>query len=528
MTSPLLQGDLIQDALPDVIRRVYTRRLSGELVVSHQAISKSIYFELGAIVFARSNDRADRIGESMMRNGLLSEADFLRASEAMGRGKRFGRVLVEQGIISERDLSNAVTFQVLGIIYSLFEWTSGQYRFVAAEKPVPDDLRLELSTANIVLEGARRIRDFNIIQRGMGDLNRLIGPSSNPLLRAQSLSLKPIERQLVAGINIPMNVLQAMMLVSGPPNATLQALYGLISAGILERHAAPVVNRETGQMEIPAEVVEQAVTAPPVVPSKVADAAAKRTGSLKAVNMLLAMQARLDATSDPYEILGVSPHAMRDEIRDAYYQLAKDFHPDRHLNATLETRRQVDAIFARVTEAYESIRDGGQKPAVLAPMPLAAVTPSPRGSAPLPPAPAIPGETTAQREARAEKAFQDARAKIASRDFVGAVTLLREAVSLNPEASRYHLLLGTTLAAHPKMQRDAEAALKKAAELDQFNTAPLVALGQLYARAGMNIQAEKMFSEALRLDPDSKAARKGLDAIKGPKSGGFLDKLFKK
>ncbi|MFQ3638950.1 MAG: hypothetical protein SNJ62_02945, partial [Chloracidobacterium sp.] len=104
----------------------------------------------------------------------------------------------------------------------------------------------------------------------------------------------------------------------------------------------------------------------------------------------------------------------------------------------------------------------------------------------------------------------------------------REAVTLNPDAARYHLLLGTTLAAHPKMQRDAENALKKAAELDQFNTAPLVALGQLYARAGMNIQAEKMFNEALRLDPDSKVARKGLEAIKSTKGGGFFDKLFKK
>jgi len=527
VTSPLLQGDLVQDALPDVIRRIYTRRLSGELKVTHQACTKSIYFELGAIVFARSDDPSDRIGESMMRYGMLSHEDFQRASKAMAGGKRFGQVLVEQGIVSERDLANAVTFQILEIIYSMFEWTSGQYTFTVQEKPVPEDLRLELSTANIILEGVRRIRDFSVIQRGMGDLNRLIGPSNNPLLRTQSLSLKPIERQLVNGINIPMNVLQAMMLVNAPPNAVLQALYGLISAGVLERHPAPVVNRETGQMEIPAELVEQAVSAPPVVPPRAADAAAKRTGSLKAVNTLLAMQARLEATNDPYEILGVSPHATRDEVRDAYYRLAKDFHPDRHLSATLETRRQVETIFARITEAYEAIRNATDKASVLTPMPLSAVTPTPRGSASPASAPSV--ETTAERESRAEKAFQEARAKIANRDFAGAITLLREAVNLNPSVARYHLLLGTTLAAHPKMQREAEAALKKAAELDQFNTAPLIALGQLYARANMNIQAEKMFNEALRLDPDSKAARKGLESIKSSKGNkGLFDKLFKK
>ncbi len=518
-----MQGDLIQDALPDVIRRIYTRRLTGELKLSQYSVNKSIYFELGAIVFASSNDRNDRIGESMIRNGLLSQADFMRASQHMTRGKRFGRILVDLGIVDERGLQYAVTFQILDIIYSTFTWSVGKYEFIAAEKAVPDDLRLELSTASIILEGVRRIPDISIVQRGMGDLNRLIMPSTDPLLRTQTLSLKPIERALIAGITIPMNVLQAFMLVNAQPNVTLQALYGLISAGILERQAAPTLNRETGQLEVPRELIEQAATAPPVVPPKVAASVAKKTGSLKTVNMLNAMRDKVRNTNDPYEILGITQAASRDEVRDAYYRLAKDFHPDRHLSASIETRREVDELFSRITEAYEAIRDREVKPTgtgpLMAPMPMSAAAPS---------APAPSSETTAQREARAENHFQEAKGKLALRDYAGALPLLREAVKLMPDAARFQFVLGTTLTVFPKLQREAETVLRRAADLDPFNVAPLIALGQLYARAGMNIQAEKVFNEALKIDPDSKAARKGLEGVASTKQGGFLDKLFKR
>lgn len=519
-----MQGDLIQDALPDVIRRIYTRRLTGELKLSQYSVNKSIYFELGAIVFASSNDRNDRIGESMIRNGLLSQPDFMRASQYMTRGKRFGRILVELGIVDDRGLQYAVTFQILDIIYSIFTWSVGKYEFTATDKPVPDDLKLELSTASIILEGVRRIADIAIVQRGMGDLNRLIMPSTDPLLRTQTLSLKPIERALIAGITMPMNVLQAFMLVNAQPNVTLQALYGLISAGILERQPAPTLNRETGQLEVPRELIEQAATAPPVVPPKVAASVAKKTGSLKTVNMLNAMREKVRNTQDPYEILGITQVASRDEVRDAYYRLAKDFHPDRHLGASLETRREVDELFSRITEAYEAIRDREVKPTGTGPL----MAPMPMSSPVAPSAPAQSSESTAQREARADNLFQDAKAKLSLRDYNGALPLLREAVKLMPDAARFQFVLGTTLTVFPKLQREAETVLRRAADLDPFNVAPLIALGQLYARAGMNIQAEKVFNEALKIDPDSKAARKGLESVGSGKSGGFLDKLFKR
>ena len=50
--------------------------------------------------------------------------------------------------------------------------------------------------------------------------------------------------------------------------------------------------------------------------------------------------------------IDVEPDAGHDDIRDAFYRLASDLHPDQHVGEDAETRAKVLAIFKRVSEAY--------------------------------------------------------------------------------------------------------------------------------------------------------------------------------
>lgn len=56
--------------------------------------------------------------------------------------------------------------------------------------------------------------------------------------------------------------------------------------------------------------------------------------------------------SDPYKILGVSPNASDEEIKQAYRKLAKQYHPDRNPGDT-EAARKMQEINA----AYEQIKN---------------------------------------------------------------------------------------------------------------------------------------------------------------------------
>jgi len=251
-------GYLTTIGVPDLLRRAYSERFTGELLLSRGDEQKQIYFETGNIVFAASNQPTDRIGMTLLRQGLITQADFDRILAQAREGKRFGQALVEAGLMSERDLITNITFQVLDIIYSVFNWTTGMFEFIPGEQRVAEELKLKLTTANIILEGVRRIEDFAIIRRGLGDLNRLIAPSSSPLLRVQTMTLKPAERQLLELITQPLDLLHILVAASTPPLVTLKAIFGLISAGVLEQTDPPTLSHDTGKFEVPA--------APPVHP----------------------------------------------------------------------------------------------------------------------------------------------------------------------------------------------------------------------------------------------------------------------
>jgi curved DNA-binding protein CbpA len=61
---------------------------------------------------------------------------------------------------------------------------------------------------------------------------------------------------------------------------------------------------------------------------------------------------------DHYSLLGVDPGAPAQKIRTAYYQLSKNWHPDRHFRRDLgEYGSKLDFIFIQITKAYKTLSD---------------------------------------------------------------------------------------------------------------------------------------------------------------------------
>jgi tetratricopeptide (TPR) repeat protein len=273
-------------------------------------------------------------------------------------------------------------------------------------------------------------------------------------------------------------------------------------------------------------------------------------------------------SADYYEVLGVARQATTADIKMAYYQLAKKFHPDRYRQAEYtDLRGKCEALFALITQAYETLSQPAQRAAydqkiresgpLSKPANTFVTKKLPTGplieqleekdlgdetssapvdqshSGPLPPVaaavvtearPSTSNQTPAQ---AAEQYYQQGRARYDRKEYHAAVHLLREAIKLDPSQPHYHFHLGIALIRNPRTRREAEVHLAKAGELDPYNPQIRVKVGLLYKEAGLAKKAEHYFREALSLDPENRVALREVGKQSSGKKKGEAGSLWK-
>jgi len=159
-----LEGICIPDLMWDLCRRGST----GCLRVRRRGVCRSVFFEAGRIVFAASDDPNERLGELLVREGLITLEQFERAAAQLDSGKRLGTALVEAGHLTQESLSRSVLGQVRSIVLGLFSWEEGEYAFDEGPLQGEDSIQLGVPTGELILEGTRQIRSFTLLRRGVG------------------------------------------------------------------------------------------------------------------------------------------------------------------------------------------------------------------------------------------------------------------------------------------------------------------------------------------------------------------------
>ncbi|MGH9333202.1 MAG: DUF4388 domain-containing protein, partial [Vicinamibacteria bacterium] len=224
------QGRIGTATLPQVVRDLWKARASGTLVLENGPTSKRIHFQNGDIVFAATNVEKERLGERLIREGKIKRSVLELALRVMERSsERLGTTMVEWGWVSPMEMGRAVATQLKDIIYSVFAWSSGEYRFEPGEKPVPADLVLELRTAEVIYEGARRMSDLRAIRAGVGSPSGILGLAS---VGYHGIPVTQEDGYILARVDGRRSILAV---ASGSPlgeEETLRRIYAMLLAGV--------------------------------------------------------------------------------------------------------------------------------------------------------------------------------------------------------------------------------------------------------------------------------------------------------
>ena len=231
-----IEGSLQDVGLADICQLLAMGRKTGCLTMTDRSNFGYIYFRDGRVIFASVLNRPDRLGELLVRNGVITRAQLSEAMEAQAhqRGVRLGEILVRQGALTEQDLQRYVSMQIEEAVYYLFAWSQGSFHFDPDQKPDEGGLLVNIPAESLLLEGARRVDEWSLIEKKIPSfdlvfqVNKVPGEEEEVELTRQQKKLLP----LIDGRRSVEDIIHESGLVEFDVG---KALYGLIQAGFVEK-----------------------------------------------------------------------------------------------------------------------------------------------------------------------------------------------------------------------------------------------------------------------------------------------------
>ncbi len=502
-----MEGQLSEHPLGELIREISAKNLSGRLRAQQERAAVVVYFKGGNLIYAASNVRMFRLREYLIKDELLTEERLARFD-----GKRsdisLAKQLTTEGLINEAQAAQLQQRQVADILRLALLWIEGKWEFDSRSR-LSEDVPFKFDWEPLLLDAGRRLPSKFTTAR-ISNPAELFSPVTSP---PQLTDLQPNEVFLLSRVDGPTSLSDLVALSVLPEGDTLRLVYALALSGLIQREHWKPAFRSDGQT-IGEPAPEVAVEKPVEAPAQPVE---------NEVDMLLQFLNRLDSATTHYEVLAVEPKATTAEIKKSYYEVARRYHPDRfRKDSDQDLNLRIESAFARVTQAYDTLRDPGlratydSKLDAQARARVATETAASSSSAAQPP-PEQQSPKTSNRVLtdadRAEQHFLEAIAAKQSGQLNTAIGMFSSAARLVPHDARYRAHYGQALASHPGTRRLAEGELQAALKIEPENADYRVMLAELYRDLGFPVRARTEIEKVLKASRNHQKARELLRSL---------------
>jgi len=537
-----------------VLKNILTDRFSGELVIKNNNLNKSLYFQDGDLVFARSDVFDERIGVILYLLGKLDDQQYEYIRKLYHcNDLEIGDILVQNQFITRDDLLYTTLFQMKKAAINAFKLSKAEWEMITQEVNFELNPEQRIQLPPIIVEGARKIEDLSFFLSKIQFLTPRTARIPEPL------------KQLLTGEEISLY-------------RRLQDCKNMSNREVISKlNLDPQFYWKNMVLFILLDIIDFARNR---LEYSIEDN----------IRKLIEFQAKLRQKKlDPYQILGVSPSASKAESKLAFLKLSRRFHPDRYGSAAApEIKRIAGYVFRQIETAYKGLKKKYKKSRIKvqkedriimeemenldfkqgveenfeidlegsgdaeAPEPdkaemieierdiqkemygdIPEPVPEPEGE----PGPSIisvkeemseiiepgilkTGEVPIQDKDREKEVdpsrasgadiLEDAEALYSEKKYHEANRILKAALKKNPDKGEYHYLLGLCQTHMEFFQEEAERHLKKAIELNPWNSDPVYALGILFRIQGKTKQAATCFERVMRISKDHSKAVKAM------------------
>jgi hypothetical protein len=190
----------------------------------------------GQVVSGSSTAERGRLGETMVRRGLITRADLERALLIVARqGRRLAPVLRELDLVDTPALEQALALHIREMLLTALLWDEASLLFEDQELPdaPAEDLTLRCSTAELIFDLVRRIPRPETVRRALGSLDRPLVAADNPSFRVERITLSPADGYLLARANGKTSARALIDTSPLPPEDVERSLLGFLCTGVV-------------------------------------------------------------------------------------------------------------------------------------------------------------------------------------------------------------------------------------------------------------------------------------------------------
>ncbi|MGD9406353.1 MAG: DUF4388 domain-containing protein, partial [Anaerolineae bacterium] len=163
-----------------------------------------------------------------------------------------GMLLISAGQVTQPDIVSSIRADILDIVYGLFTWTNGLFHFEPNQLPSDDTITASINLENIILEGSRRVKEWEQLQDEVPDLGVALRFTDRPQAQLRNINLSVDEWRVISYINPRNSIKQIAQRIGMDDFQIRKIIYGLLQAGlveVLEREGAPVARQPSTAME---------------------------------------------------------------------------------------------------------------------------------------------------------------------------------------------------------------------------------------------------------------------------------------
>jgi DnaJ-like protein/uncharacterized protein DUF4388/tetratricopeptide repeat protein len=540
-----LEGTLASDSTLRLFYLAAATQAQGRLTLELPAATFALAFRKGTVEHASSSSADDDLGRFLVRKGALTPEGLLRAEAARApAGADLASALIAARLVNPADVAGYLQEHRGALVSRALAGEEGSWRWEPAATPPPSSFPLGNPLA--MLCGAVRALELGAVERRLGDRESRAASRVGGRVRLEELRLTPQEAR-AAGLfdgrspaeiaaaqpaDAPVVLRLALLLgetellafgeerkaapkpaASAPPPAAAARPPAPVASpppAPLAPPATPPAPKATpaaaGAAEKPAPTVVAPSAAKPPPPRPApstpprpaltpwpATTPAPRPAPKPPVAVDAAhLHALLEklAGADHFEALGVKRDAPAAQVKIAYFQLAKVYHPDAiPPSAPADVRKIAADVFGRVSEAWGVLGDETQRAQYLQELQT--------GSA---------ASVDVMNILHAENVFQAGTLLVKARKYDEAIAKFEEATKLNPDEAEFAMwkawceyLLGDDRKRQLGASAAAiEAGLKKNPRCAQGH----LFLGQMAKLGGDVGSAEKHFRRGLAVAPE--------------------------